>query len=221
MSLNELKRYLYVAPNFPNMSDFHFSDAFLKNTKALTKDVIASGKGNELIDELVNYSNFYAVNYQKVKTISNRIYHNLDAISFILACCSTIKADDTFLHNVYVTLHNLSSTPLHLFAFEYYRKYLVGLELPCEPNNQAQASSSTNNDRTRKIGRGQKKLLIRWYSQTDQINLLRLMTQFKHGYSWSNKDLLKLIHMKPKNEGIFLSQFLIPALYDGGKLWNF
>jgi len=179
MSLNELKRYLYVAPNFASMSDFSFSDAFLRKTNTLVKNIIASGKGNDLLEMLANYKNFFTDNYQRLNKMTNRVQHNLDAISFVLACCSTVKTDEAFLHKVYVTLNDLSPTPLHLFAFEYYRKYLIGLDSPNETNDSAQATASNTHDRTRKFGRGQKKFLTRWYSQTDQIGLIRLMTQFK------------------------------------------
>lgn len=54
----------------------------------------------------------------------------------------------------------------------------------------------------RKIGRGLKKALVKWYSSKSEFELLLLLTRFKHSHSWTNKDLLKLIHMKPQNEGI-------------------
>lgn len=56
----------------------------------------------------------------------------------------------------------------------------------------------------RRIGRGHKKALVRWYSsRSSELDLLSLLTRYKHSHSWTNKDIFKLIHMKPTNEGIF------------------
>jgi hypothetical protein len=60
----------------------------------------------------------------------------------------------------------------------------------------------------RKIGRGFKKALVKWYSSKSEFELLLLLTRFKHSHSWTNKDLLKLIHMKPQNEGILALTFI-------------
>lgn len=54
----------------------------------------------------------------------------------------------------------------------------------------------------RRIGRGHKKALVRWYTAKSELELLSLVTKHKHSHSWTNKDLFKLIHMKPCNEGI-------------------
>ena len=194
------------------MADLNFSGSFLEKINTMVKDIIASGKGNDLLNELVTYSKFYSSSFHKLNKYTNRIEYNLDTISFVMASCSTVRNDEAFLHKVYITFNELSTTPLHLFAFEYYRKYLIRLEMenaahsaPASTSTSSpQAVSSPSVDKTRKLGRGQKKFLSRWYSQNDELDRLRLMTQFKHGYSWSNKDLLKLIHMKPKNEGTFL-----------------
>lgn len=51
------------------------------------------------------------------------------------------------------------------------------------------------------IGRGHKKALINWFYNKNELELLKQITQYRHMYNWTIKDILKLIHMKPKNEG--------------------
>lgn len=90
---------------------------------------------------------------------------------------------------VYKTLIDISQTPMHLFAFTFYRKHLVNL------NNESNVKLGQFS------GRGLKKALNKWYNQWNEKELLCLLTTFKRSHSWSNKDLFKLYHIKPKNEG--------------------
>ena len=205
-SLSELKRFLYVAPNMVAMSDLSLNNELLRRTNTLVRELINSGKGNDLLAEVVTYCKLYSASYQKLDAFSDRIQFNLDSVTFVLASCSLVKKDELFTHKVYTTLSELATTPVHLFAFEYYRKYLMGVELNADsakPEESVQ-SAVVSPDKTRRFGRGQTKFLSRWYNQSDERHMLRLLTQFKHGYAWSNKDLLKLIHMKPKTEGFFV-----------------
>lgn len=112
-----------------------------------------------------------------------------------------------------------SQIPLQIFAFEHYR---ILLQNYCEENQTSTTSMSVSSSSegenksqqpttsseankkikgSKKIGRGHKKALVKWYSSKSEFELLSLMTKYKHAHSWTNKDLLKLIHMKPKNEG--------------------
>ncbi len=104
-----------------------------------------------------------------------------------------------------MVLNELSDTPIHLFAFNYYRRYLIETATqsiqPAQTSDQAAAKKLNV---PKKIGRGLKKSLIKWYNEKNEMNLLRLLTQYKHSYDWSNKDIFKLIHMKPKSTGIDL-----------------
>ncbi len=88
-----------------------------------------------------------------------------------------------------------SQTPFHLFAFIFYRKYLVGI------NNQPDVKIGSFS------GRGLKKALNKWYNQYKDKDLLRLLTMYKHSYSWSDKDLFKLYHVKPLNEGLLKKNY--------------
>lgn len=101
-----------------------------------------------------------------------------------------------------------SESPVSLFAFEYYRSFLA--EFEAETNSGGGASSSMDTTepdagrkkKQRRIGRGHKKALVKWYSSKSELELMTLVTKHKHSHSWTNKDLFKLIHMKPKSEGV-------------------
>ena len=80
----------------------------------------------------------------------------------------------------------LSSTPFHLFAFEFYRKFLV--------KDEAKKQGSY-------CGRGFKKAVHKWYHAKSGEELLKLLTEYRKSHGWSNKDFIKLFHIKPKDEG--------------------
>ena len=96
---------------------------------------------------------------------------------------------------VYKALIEISLTPFHLFAFLFFRKHLIGI------NNQSDKILGSYS------GRGLKKALNKWYNQLNEKDLLRLLTAYKRSHLWSNKDLFKLYHIKPENEGFFFYIF--------------
>jgi hypothetical protein len=112
---------------------------------------------------------------------------------------------------------------LYLFSFEYFRNYLYetgdnegggggATGGTAADAMQSGASSSGGGERRKEkskhIGRGHKKALIRWYNSKSEFELLSLLTKHKHSHSWTNKDLFKLIHFKPKNEGKYSWLFI-------------
>lgn len=97
-----------------------------------------------------------------------------------------------------------------MFAFNYYRKYIIESSIQITNQNTASNKQTVPN----KMGRGLKKSLTKWYKEKNEMNLLRMVTQYKHSYNWSNKDILKLIHMKPKSTGIDLIMKYIMFGYD-------
>ena len=225
MSLKDIRRFLYAGPNCSNLSDLVASDSLLTKVNGIVKELINSGKGNDVLSEISDYYKFYTSNYCSLNKKTNKIQSNLDVIIYALACCCTNldknkDNNETFLHKVYEKLNELCVTPVHLFAFEFYRKYLIDKTLP-KPAAETAESAAKQQAANRKIGRGQKKFLIKWYSSLDELSLLRLVTQYRHAYMWSNKDLLKLIHMKPKSDGkqlIYINSkssfiFLLGLLY--------
>lgn len=88
---------------------------------------------------------------------------------------------------------------MHLFAFEFYCNLVEEIKIK---NKQTISQSAENKRNSKHIGKGHKKALIKWYNKRNEMDLLRLVTQYDHSYNWSNKDLFKLIHMKPKNESM-------------------
>ena len=86
----------------------------------------------------------------------------------------------------------ISQTPFHLFSFLFFRKHLVGI------NNQSDKVLGSYS------GRGLKKALNIWYNRLNEKDLLQLLTAYKRSHSWTNKDLFKLYHIKPENEGSFI-----------------
>ncbi len=51
-------------------------------------------------------------------------------------------------------------------------------------------------------GRGLKKAINKWYNQYSPSELMYLLTAFKRSYYWSNKDLIKLYHVRPKSDAV-------------------
>lgn len=97
-----------------------------------------------------------------------------------------------------------SQTPAHLFAYEHFWSIVLRL------NEKKNLSESNQDEMTvdhqkysKQIGRGHKKALIKWFNSKSELELAKLITQYRHMYNWTMKDILKLIHMKPKNEGTF------------------
>lgn len=218
--LSELKRFLYLSASL-NLGEQTTSYAkLLSLVHAQCKQLLsaaANGEKAKVVGDVLATLKEYA------RLLPNN--RGLDSIAFLLASIakSAAPGDEDTTHKVYETLVQTSPSPFSLFAFDYYRSYLRAVENN-EPTAAAISSGSSSNmdvsapigaaDRAkkkeRKIGRGLKKALIKWYSSKSEFELLLLLTRFKHSHSWTNKDLLKLIHMKPQNEGVdFIMKYVM------------
>jgi 60 kDa SS-A/Ro ribonucleoprotein len=124
-----------------------------------------------------------------------------------------------FFSLVYKTLLEICQTPTHLFAFIYYRKYLLKAELNKlkeELNTDSVSTSQSTNQASafnsklrRGFGNGFRKAVTKWYNSHSEEQLLRLITSYRRSHSWSNKDLFKLVRIKPKNNGYLFKRTLI------------
>ena len=97
---------------------------------------------------------------------------------------------------MYKTLSSISDNPCYLFAFEYFRKFLVESNSAADQQNAKKISVNA--------GRGFKKALDKWYNSYNELDLLFMITKYKSSHLWSNKDFFKLYHVKPKNEAVNL-----------------
>ncbi len=88
----------------------------------------------------------------------------------------------------------MSRSPNYLFSFEYFRKFLM----ICRNQTNSEKKIS------KYAGKGLRKAINYWYNQFSEFDLLCMLTQHRSSYLWTNKDLLKLYHVKPRSGGINL-----------------
>lgn len=53
-------------------------------------------------------------------------------------------------------------------------------------------------------GKGQRKAVIKWYNDHCVEDMLRLVTKYRHSHTWSHKDVIRIAHIKPANDGVAL-----------------
>ncbi|KAL0966790.1 hypothetical protein UPYG_G00300180 [Umbra pygmaea] len=104
---------------------------------------------------------------------------------FALAVCSQ-NTDRVTKQRALRALSGVCRAPEHLFTFIQYKKEVkVGMQ-GCI------------------WGRALRKVVSNWYNEQDPMSLARAVTKCKTRAGWSHKDLLRLSHTKPANEGITL-----------------
>lgn len=54
-------------------------------------------------------------------------------------------------------------------------------------------------------GSGLRKTVSDWYNSRDPMQIAEFVTRYKHVGRWSHKDVFRLSHIKPKNEGQYAS----------------
>lgn len=106
-----------------------------------------------------------------------------------------------FLFLAYSTLKDISETPLSIFAFIFYHKCLLD-EKTQKGNETAELTSKRTHGKG--WGKGQRRILNKWYNERNEEDTLRLVTKYRHLYSWSHKDLIKMGHLKALSEPLAL-----------------
>ncbi|KAG2461255.1 60 kDa SS-A/Ro ribonucleoprotein [Polypterus senegalus] len=108
-----------------------------------------------------------------------------DPILFALAVCSQ-HSDSKTKRAAFKAVKDVCRIPTHLFTFVQFKKALKeGMECGM-------------------WGRALRKAVADWYNEKDPMALALAVTKYKQRNGWSHKDLLRLSHMKPANEGIAL-----------------
>jgi hypothetical protein len=181
LCLKDLTKFIYVGQELFDLPDFERSANLINKVNQIVEKLILDGKINEILNVLVDYAKVSSENLNETA--------NVDCLMFVLASCSAFVKEERLSHQVYETLVKISRTPIHLFAFLYYRKYIKDLQTQ-------QTAQTSENSKSKYIGKGLKKALIAWYNKQNEKDLLYMLIKYKHGYTWSNKDLFKLIHMK-------------------------
>jgi len=182
LSLKDLKKFVYVGQEVLDLPDFEQSASLINKVNQIVEKLVSDGRANEILSMLVDYSKVCAENLNETA--------NVDCLMFVLVSCSSFVKEERLSHQVYETLSTIARRPIHLFAFLYYRKYIK--------DSQAQSTQQQTTDKIKSkyIGKGLKKALIAWYNKQNERDLLYMLIKYKHGYTWSNKDLFKMIHMK-------------------------
>lgn len=182
LSLKDLTKFIYVGQEVFDLPDFERSANLINKVNQIVEKLVSDGKTNEILTLLVDYSKVSSENLNETA--------NIDCLMFVLASCSSFVKEERLLHQVYETLVKIARTPIHLFAFLYYRKYIK------DSQTQSSQQQTTDKIKSKYIGKGLKKALIAWYNKQNEKDLLYMLIKYKHGYTWSNKDLFKMIHMK-------------------------
>ncbi|KAI8518517.1 60 kDa SS-A/Ro ribonucleoprotein [Branchiostoma belcheri] len=102
-------------------------------------------------------------------------------VIFALALCAR-ESEVKTKQAAYKALSKVCQTPIQLFAFINYAETLSG--------------QSTG------WGRAQRRAVQAWYNQQEPRQLAYLVTKYKHREGWTHKDLLRLCHLKPTNQGV-------------------
>ncbi|KAM8930350.1 RNA-binding protein RO60 [Pelodytes ibericus] len=104
---------------------------------------------------------------------------------FALAICSQCS-DTKTKQAAFRAVPEVCRIPTHLFAFIQFKKDLKdGMKCGI-------------------WGRALRKAVSDWYNTKDGLSLAVAVTKYKQRNGWSHKDLLRLSHLKPINEGITL-----------------
>ncbi|MBN3324491.1 RO60 protein, partial [Atractosteus spatula] len=102
---------------------------------------------------------------------------------FALAVCSQ-HSDVKTKQAAFKAVKEVCRIPTHLFSFIQFKKDLKeGMKCGM-------------------WGRALRKAVADWYNEKDAMCLALAVTKYKQRNGWSHKDLLRLSHMKPANEGI-------------------
>lgn len=94
MSLNDIKRFLYVGPI--NILDFSKSDLH-SNIFSIVETLINEKQSKDILNILNEYLSSYS-NYVITNENSKKVHSNLDCVIYLLACCSKLSKEEEFTH---------------------------------------------------------------------------------------------------------------------------
>ena len=144
------------------------------------KRLIEQGKGSEVVDEIIKFSRDDRAAKQK-------------PMIFALAVCvkdPDIK-DIKTKQAAYKALSTVCRIPTHLFQFLFYCQRIV-------------REHAENKKKPVGWGRSSRNAVSDWYNNKHPATLAMHVTKYIQRHRWSHKDILRLAHIKPKNEGQFL-----------------
>lgn len=134
--------------------------------------LIADGKGPDVVNEIVKFSD-------ESRTV------RMDAVIFALALCARSQ-DLKTKQEAYKVLAGVCRIPTHLFKFI---------------DNAQSLSAGPNMKTPTGWGRAQRKAIKDWYNKKDPKDLAVAVTKYKRRGGWSHVDVIRLAHIKGKNEG--------------------
>ncbi|XP_066548719.1 RNA-binding protein RO60 isoform X2 [Amia ocellicauda] len=121
---------------------------------------------------------------EEIKTFSQEgRAPRLSPALFALAVCSQ-HSDVKTKQAAFRAVKEVCRVPTHLFSFIQFKKNI----------KEAMKCGMW--------GRALRKAVADWYNEKEAMSLALVVTKYKQRNGWSHKDLLRLSHMKPANEGI-------------------
>ena len=131
--------------------------------------------------------------YDDILDVINKYKHTVykkDYLIYVLARCCSIKLDDDplfwkkdFRSDCYKIILEVCNTPTHLFLF---------VKLYETINNKLYNATGW----TSSI----KQMIAEWYQSKSYSELMYHITKYQTRHTWSHKDILRLSHVKPKND---------------------
>lgn len=172
MSLEDLNRFIYTS----STNDLY--NANVNSLHSIINKLVDDGNLKDILKKIGDYCDL------------NITFKNIDTVAYILAYLVTMRKNENITNAAYTTLKDISDNPLYLFAFISYHKYL----------SESEAKKSTDKKYGKGWGKGQRKVITRWYNGRNEEDLLRLVTKYTHSHQWSHKDLIKMARIKPAND---------------------
>ena len=108
-----------------------------------------------------------------------------ESVLLALALCAKLAEDVKVKQTAFAALSDVCRIPTYLFNF-------VSL-----------AYSLCEAEKSKGWGRMQRTAISKWYNDKEPLHLAMQVTKYVQRGGWSHVDLLRLAHVKPKNDGRF------------------
>ncbi|CAC5409700.1 TROVE2 [Mytilus coruscus] len=146
---------------------------FSRNDVPFIERLIVNRRGTEVLDCIKDVSD-------------NNKACRQEPTMFAYAFCM-VHGDKVIKNYGYKMLNNICRIPTHLFEFQNY----------CEELNKQKNNGSG-------WGRSHRNGISKWYNSyaNDAPKLAYLVTKYKKRSKWNHRDIVRLAHVKPKNERI-------------------
>ncbi|XP_052789326.1 RNA-binding protein RO60-like isoform X2 [Mya arenaria] len=125
---------------------------------------------------------------------ADKLYHKREPLLFILAQSCHAGANDAVKKAAYDLVNEVCANPVDLFTWLKHIKICSQF--------------------TKGWGSGLRRTVNNWYNSRDPKQIAEFVTRYTHVERWSHKDVFRLSHIKPKNDGL---AFIVKVVCKGLK----